>query len=390
MIVVGGGISGASFAHFAAKQGLRALVLEKEGVAGGSFATRELSDGFWVELGAHTVYSSYAALLGLVENLGLASEIVPREKAPYRMLVDGTVVSPLSRVHLLEGALSVPKLFFGAAKKQGKSVREYYSSVLGGGNYTDVFSHVAAAVLSQNPDDFPADVLFKKRPKNVAYPRSLTLKRGLRSVVEASLTGEGVHLRTGAEVVALSRSGSGYVLTLRDGEELTTDRVCLAAPSSVTTRLLEGVDEEAGRALAEVAPTVRVESLGLAAPGGRVALPPFVFLIAAGEAFTSVVSRDVVPHSTRRGAVFHFRADSLPRAARLARAGEVLGVDPDETEVAETVHVCPRLSVGHGGKIQALDARLKRNPGLFTVGNYFEGLAIEDCVRRARAESERL
>ena len=246
MIVVGGGISGASFAHFAAKQGLRALVLERAVVAGGSFATRELSDGFWVELGAHTVYSSYAALLGLVENLGLASEIVPRGKAPYRMLVDGTVVSPLSRVHLLESVLSVPKLFFGAAKKQGKSVLEYYSSVLGGGNYTDVFSHVAAAVLSQNADDFPADVLFKKRPKDVAYPRSLTLKRGLRSIVEAALTGEGVRLRTGAEVVALSRSGSGYVLTLRDGEELTTDRVCLAAPSSVTTRLLEGVDGEAG------------------------------------------------------------------------------------------------------------------------------------------------
>ena len=45
--------------------------------------------------------------------------------------------------------------------------------------------------------------------------------------------------------------------------------------------------------------------------------------------------------------------------------------------------------MGHGDIVAALDSRLAGGR-LALTGNYFQGLAIEDCVQRSFAEWERL
>lgn len=390
VVVVGGGISGASLAHFAARRGLRVLVLEKEALPGGTFATWELGDGFWVELGAHTIYSSYGALLGMVEDLGLGGEVVALGKAPYRALAGGRVGPLFTRLHLGEAILSLPRFLFGSVPKEGKSAREYYSALLGRGNYARLVSPVLTAILSQKPDGFPAEVLLKRRPRDRRYPRSLSLRQGLRSLVRAALAQEGVTLRTGAEVRELSRSAEGYRVAVAGEEAVGAERVCLAAPAPVTARLLAGVDPEAAQALAETAPAARVETLGVAAAREAVGLPPFAFVIAADGDFTSVVSRDVLPDPVRRGFAFHFPGPGPDREAKEARARDLLGLRGGDLQVVEAAHLCPRLAVGHRARVEALEARLRAHPGLAVVGNYFDGLAIEDCVQRAKAESGRL
>jgi len=389
-VVVGGGISGASFAHFAARRGLRLLVLEKEPLPGGAFATWALPGGFWVELGAHTIYSSYAGLLGMVEELGLSGEVLALGRAPYRALAGGRVGSLLARLYLGEAVLSLPRFLFGSVPKEGRSAREYYSALLGKGNYARLVSPVLTAILSQNPDGFPAEVLLKRRPRDRRFPRSFTLRGGLRRLVQAALAQDGVTLRTGAEVEAVWRDAAGYRVSVAGGETVAADRLCLAAPAPVAARLLAGLDPEGGRALAETAPAVRVETLGVAAAREAVGLAPFAFVIAAGADFTSVVSRDVLPDPALRGFAFHFPGPGPSREEKLARARELLALGGGDPQVAEAVHLCPRLSVGHRGRVEALEARLRTHPGLAVVGNYFDGLAIEDCVQRAVAESGQL
>ena len=66
-IVVGGGISGVTFAHYLKKEGKAVLVLEKNKNTGGQLQTGHLSvqPDFWYELGSHTCYNSYTSLLSL-------------------------------------------------------------------------------------------------------------------------------------------------------------------------------------------------------------------------------------------------------------------------------------------------------------------------------------
>ena len=53
-----------------------------------------------------------------------------------------------------------------------------------------------AAVPSQCPDDFPADMLFKKRERRKDVIRSFTLPEGLATAVEALVATDGVDVRT--------------------------------------------------------------------------------------------------------------------------------------------------------------------------------------------------
>ena len=75
VLVIGAGISGASFAFHAACAGRRVLVLEQEQRVGGCLASQRTRWGFWYELGAHTCYNSYGAFIELLESSNLMGEL---------------------------------------------------------------------------------------------------------------------------------------------------------------------------------------------------------------------------------------------------------------------------------------------------------------------------
>jgi len=166
VVVVGGGISGLSLAWYCAAAGMKTALLEKNSEVGGSFASpRYTSTGksFWLELGAHTCYSSYQNLLDIVEGCGISNTIIPRAKVPFSLMIDGQVKSLVSQLNIPELLMSAPNFF--KLKKTGQSVKSYYSKIVGEGNYRDVVSHFFNAVPSQPTDDFPADMMFKSREK---------------------------------------------------------------------------------------------------------------------------------------------------------------------------------------------------------------------------------
>ena len=81
-IVIGAGISGLSFASYAAGAGLSTLVIERSERVGGCFHSHRFEGkaaGFWLELGAHTCYNSYGGLIGIMEQHGLMGSILARE-----------------------------------------------------------------------------------------------------------------------------------------------------------------------------------------------------------------------------------------------------------------------------------------------------------------------
>ena len=386
-IVIGGGASGLVSASRLARAGRRVLVLEASDRLGGCIHTWRPTPDFWLELGAHTAYNSYGPLLEALADRGRLGELLTREKLGYRFFEkDGSTASPMKRLSFLEAAFSLP---FGLGKaKPGRSVAEWFGGLLGKGNYRRLLSPAFAAVLSQPADAFPAEWLFRRKPRMKAAPRKYTFPGGLQGLIEALAENAPFALRTGAPAGAIARDGAGFRVETRDGL-LSCRQLVLAVPVDTAASLLEDAYPDIARPLSTF-PMSSSEALAVALPAAKVNLPAVAGLIGADDDFFSVVTRDPVPHAELRGFTFHFRPGRLDREEKLARAAQVLGAAPaDFLHVRECLNRLPSPGVEHPRRVADIDARLAGAP-LALVGNYLNGLSIGDCAERAVTETDRL
>ena len=395
-IVVGGGISGVALAWKAARAGRTVLLLESGTRTGGCLHSHRTAGGYWYELGAHTAYNSYGGFLEIAAASGATAQLVQRgpARAHFGYLRDGSYawMTPpklLTRFNWFEIALHGPVGILRG--KAGRTMAQYYGGLLGPGNYARWLKPFLAAVPSQDADDFPAagpGSLFKARPRLKEYPRSYGFAGGLQTVCDAALRTPGIRVETGVEVVRLAPSADGFVATAADGRSFAAPAAALAAPIDAAARIVANDFPDLARALAAVK-TVVIESLGVTLPRARCWMPECAFVIPSADLFYSAVTRDPFPDPERRSFTFHFR-EGISRERQLQRMAEVLrcpAAELGEPLVRRTVLPSPVL--GHGRTVAELD-RLLAGRRLALTGNYFQGLAIEDCVLRSFAEYARV
>ncbi len=386
-IVIGAGISGLSMAHYAAARGIPTLVLEAEDRIGGCIQSLAFQEDFWVEGGAHTCFNSYGHLLDLLQQFQHPPTKVPKIKRHYQRWQDGQRRSLFSALHPLELLRSLLRL--PATQKSGRTVADYYSRVLGRRNYQDLFRYAFRAVICQEADAFPAELLFRPKPKRKGVPRSFSFSGGLSRIPQAIATQPGIQVRTGQRVAAVHPQGEGFRIHLESGEALECRWLSLAVPPDIARQLLSESFEPLAQELAGME-MAAIDSLVFWVPVQALSLPPLAGLIAWEEDFYSVVSRDYLSHAHCRGFTLHFRAGALSRDAQLATAGAVLGIPPDA--IREPVWIrnrLPALRVEQQAQIQRLTDQLRGKP-LAILGNWFFGVSIEDCLMRSYEESLRL
>jgi protoporphyrinogen/coproporphyrinogen III oxidase len=392
VVVVGGGISGLAFAHHAAAAGRSVLVLEAGPRTGGCLNTRRLEDGFWYEAGAHTAYNSYGAFLELVEACGLAGAILPRGDARKRfaLLRDGrlSMMGPLSvflKFDPIELLFSAPSGLFRS--REGRTTAEAYGGIVGRRNYVSVLAPFLAAVPSQSADGFPArgpGSLFKTRERRKDVVRSFTLGGGLSTLADALARRPNVEVLTGVSVRELRREGAGFSVTCADGTRHAAPVAGLAVSPPVAAALVAPSDPALAAALGAIG-SVRVETTAVALPSEKTSLPEMAFLVPVNDLFYSAVTRDPVPDARLRGFAFHFKPGH-PREDRLRRIEEVLGARRESfVDVYESAVVLPAPARGHADTVAGIDRALAGS-SLAVTGNFFDGLALEDCVLRSRAE----
>lgn len=394
VVVVGGGISGLTFAFEAARAGRSVLVLERSGKPGGCLSTHRMAGGYWFELGAHTCYNSYVGFTGLIDACGLRGEVLQRAKTHLRFL-DGDELVPGSNLGVMlrlfgwfEAATSLPRMI--GAKKDGKTVEEFYSSIVGKRNYAKVLGPMLSAVPSQSADAFPAGMLFKMRDtRRKDFPRSFTLRGGLQSVTDALARQAGVEVATGRTAESLSADGPGWVVVTDDGERHEAGVAAVATPPSAAAAVLGGAAPDLAAQVSRVKDTV-VETLAFAVRASKVSrLPVSMFLVPRKDVFHSAVTRDSVPDAEWRSFAFHFKPGLAPEE-RLARVTAVLGLRREDLEdVAGKRTTLPSPSLGHERIVEEID-RLSAGKRLAVLGNWFGGLSIEDCVDRSRREWTRV
>ena len=391
LLIVGAGISGLSMAHYAAGAGLNALVLEQDGRVGGCLHSHRFTgelDGFWLELGAHSSFNSYGNFLAILERIGLLGRLQRRAKVGFRLFADGAVRAIPSQLHVLE-LLPAPFRLLGS-NKAGRGVADYFGRIVGPRNYAEVFEPAFDAVICQPAADFPADCLFRSRPRRKDVPRGFTLSGGMQTIADILADRPGIRIESNQPAREIRRDGEGF-LVRTDGGSFTARSLCLATPVAVAARLLQTEFPELAARLARIR-MAEVETVGVAVPKARSSLPPMAGLIGRNEAFYSAVSRDTVPDPAHRGFTFHFRPGVLDEEDKLNRIARVLNVPRaalDSGNVVGKINQLPALRVGHGELIRAVDDALAGNR-LALAGNYFTGVAIEDCVTRSRGEFERL
>jgi protoporphyrinogen oxidase len=283
---------------------------------------------------------------------------------------------------LWELARALPGAF--RASSAGKSVREHYAKLVGPTNYQRALSPMLTAVPSQPADDLPADMLFKKRPRRKDVIRSFTLRGGLGVLAPAVARLPGVTLATGRAATRVVRAGAGFRVETSDGRREEAPAIAIAVPPAAAARLLGDVLPEASAVAASLREAT-VDSTGVIVRAEKVPLPYATFFIPVADRFYSVVTRDVVADPTWRGFVFHFRP-GIPMEERVDRIVKVLRVAPKDLELTlEKRHVMPSPIVGHAAAVAELDRALA-GQRIAVCGNWFTGLALEDCTLRARAE----
>ena len=393
VIVIGGGISGLSFAYEAASAGRSVLVLERAPRLGGCLSTHRTQGGYWFELGAHTCYNSYVGLAALIDGCGLRGEVVPRARTRLRFL-DGDRLVPGANMGVLLRLFSwgqllraMPRML--TERKYGQTVYSYYSRVVGRRNYGDVLGPMFSAVTSQSADAFPAGMLFKSRPeRRKDFPRSFTVRRGLQTLAEALARRPGIELATGKAAAHVEAAEAGYAVETEDGERHEASVLAVATGPGTASRILRDASPELATQVARVKESA-VETLGFAVRAEKLNLPVSMFLVPRDDVFYSAVTRDAVPDPSWRGFAFHFK----PGQALDAKIGRIMGLlglgRADLEDVVEQTSVLPSPVLGHEEVVREID-RLCAEGLLCVTGNWFAGFSIEDCLDRSRREWSRV
>lgn len=391
LAVVGGGISGLGLAHMAAGRGMKPVVFEAAEQVGGSICSHHFSapEGeFWAELGAHTCFNSYGNLLTILEDLGQLNDLLPKQKLPYQLLTTKGLRKIPSQLSFPELLISLPKLF--SLKKDACTAEQFYGGIVGKNNFKQVLGPALDAVICQPAAEFPANSLFRKKPRRKEIMRSFTADGGLQRFPLLISAQQDIEVHTGTAVSAIERSGEGYLLRLADGGEQHADRLVLAIAPDLAANLLRPILPAVSEVLQQIE-MAEIETLSVLVPTKFLALPPMAGIIAVDDDFYSAVARDPVPDADYRAFTFHFRPGRLDQVGKLVRISEVLGLNgPTEIEsVAARNNRLPTLRMGHEKLIAELDTLLA-GQSLAITGNWFSGVSIEDSLCRTASEFERL
>jgi oxygen-dependent protoporphyrinogen oxidase len=217
-------------------------------------------------------------------------------------------------------------------------------------------------------------------------------------------------VRLGTRVVGLApKERAGWLVTLADGAVVHAAGVVLAAPAYVTAKLLEPLDP----ALASQLETIGYASsatVTMAFARGDVPHPldAFGFVVPAVERRTAIACS--FPSTKYAGrapagavllrvffggmlaeAILARSDDELVQAAR-AELGALLGVHaaPSLVRLHRHPRAMPQYDVGHLARVRAIEASVRRHPGLALAGGAYRGVGIPDCVRGGEEAAERL
>ncbi len=459
VVIAGGGIAGLAAAYFLRDEPVSVTVLEGSPRVGGKLAVSEVA-GVAVDEGAEALLARRPEGTDLIRAVGLAGHLVaPATTAagiwsrgrmrplPRRQFMGVPAdLDDLARCGLLSPAglararedLELPATaregdvpvagYVGA--RFGREVVDRLVDPLLGGVYAGRSEELSfeatlpalaaesrrhaslAAAASELMPPLPGALMPPSRPPSTGAEPSVftTLNGGLGTLPAAIAAASGAAVRTGAMVRELTRTPSGWRLTVGSAHAAThldADAVVLALPARPASRLLAGVPDaaDARTALAGIGyASMAVVTLAYPAAAFPGPLQGSGYLVPAvdGRPVKAVTfSSAKWPHLRPAGPGLIIVRCSLGRtgeenllhrddtdlaalaAADLAAATGVRG-GPVDARVTRWGGALPQYTVGHLDRVGRIRAAVARQPGLAVCGAAYDGIGIPACIATAR------
>jgi oxygen-dependent protoporphyrinogen oxidase len=218
----------------------------------------------------------------------------------------------------------------------------------------------------------------------------------------------GDNVRTGSGVRSLRPSRQGFELQFENGRKIDAELVIAAIPAHALAGMVEGFEPAMTELLQGIpyAP-MQVSCFGYRQESLHRPLDGFGYLVPHGESLDvlgTLWDSSIFSHRAPAGRVLI--RSMLGGATRLDVAGwdetQVRGrtvaalektmgisVPPEFVRIFAHPRAIPQYLAGHGRRLQALQERADRYPGLFFTGNAFFGIGLNDCVGAAERVAER-
>lgn len=446
--IVGGGISGLSTAYYLAKAGIPSTLIESRPRLGGVIQTERVQ-GCLVEAGPDSFLSSKPWAMELIQDLGLANEVIGsndhlRKTFVWKggrliplpeglQLMVPTKVLPIISTALLSWSTKVRMGLDWFRKPKGgmradRSVAEFLEEHYGNEAVDYLAEPLLAGIYGGHPRSLSAasvlprlvelerkygsltkGVLAERSAVQSGMPIFRTLKGGLGQLIDAlssSLAGRVDVVHRPAE--AVERWGRGFRIRL-DGEWLMTERVVLACEAYRAAPLIASVDTALAGLLGAI-PYSGSMTVALAFEQRAFAHPleGFGFLVPKRERRRLVACTFVGTKFAHRvpGGLLLLRGffGGMDDEAALSESDEsVIASTLDELRRTLGLHAQPVFSrvfrwpssmaqymVGHQQWVAEIEERLAANPGLSLAGNAYYGIGIPDCVRMGKQAAERI
>ena len=239
----------------------------------------------------------------------------------------------------------------------------------------------------------------------------LSFRAGMGSLVEALASrladDPNIRIRLGGGVEHIRRGSGGLTVRLSDGATVHADGVVLAGPARASAAALSDLVPAAAAALGGV-PHGSTAVVSLAYREDQLpGRPGHGFLVARDEplifgacTWSSVKWAGRAPDGwvlaraflgERSPALLGRPDDEVAAAvhADLARITGIVGA-PAFSRVARWADAMPRYTIGHLGRVAALDEAMRALPDVAVTGAAIRGVGVPDCVQQGREAARRI
>lgn len=450
VIIIGGGISGASALNWLASTGVNVLLLERGPRLGGVMGSRRSELGALMETGPTSAQMKSDALIDLIESLGLTPHIVrPSEVAANRYIMRGgeLIPAPTSPRSFVRS-----RLFSTAAKLRAfrepfvasasgeveESVAQFVERRLGREMLDYAVNPFISGIYAGRPEHLSARYAFpvlheleqasgslfkggmrkarearkdrKKNGENGASQRKgiFSFDEGMGMLPKAIEERWHSAVRTDVTVQRIERRENTWMVYTGAGIFL-SERIVLATEAGAAAELLEGLDGTAAAALRSIEhPPVTVahalyDRSAVAHPldGFGLLIPEVEKRNILGVIFSSSLFPGRAPEGTVLLTAFIGGARSPELALRPhdemlydvhgeLRRSLGISVRPKEFEAQVWPRAIPQYNLGYGAILDVLAGAEHRLHGLHLLGSYRGGVSIGDCVSSARTLARKI
>lgn len=445
IIVIGGGISGLTAAWHLRNAGLDVALLEAAASVGGCMRT-ERRDGFLLEKGPFNVMVRDADFEGLLTDLSDDLNVVTADPAArgrfiYRRgrliavpsnplaFFASDILSLRGKCRALAGLFASRRggdreytLEEFAVRRFGREAAEtLVSAVISGilaGDISRLSLEACFPAIRRfdrghiSPLGYELSRQFRKRRGPDGKPRQrrwrglVSFDGGLGALCDALACNLGTNLLTGCRVDDVRRERDGFRMVCTQEDSVRTlrcRRLIVALPAQGASRLLAPLVPTAGRLIGSIESTslvvlnlaFKTRDVGHPMRGYGFLVPrnepdfPLMGVLWADSAFPHHGKPDhrlirVMLGGTRTPDAVTRPDDALLNTASgaLRPLLQIRG-EPTLVDVCRYPNAIPQYHLGHAGVVARANAQVAVVPGLHLIGNYLEGVSINDCVRRA-------